>query len=225
VLNQQARLGLRLDVRRVQGELEDAFAGMRRQSSGGAGLAAEYERIELPLMFFVDNIICTSTMNIADDWERLAFKRNENNGDRDFFRKLDVAFDEGNLEQLSVYYTCLGLGFRGEWTVDEGGPEKLRALMLKLEDRLQRLDTFPEHLEQGRLTGDAYKNVRKDMLTTPPVEPITKIVIALVGVIIVLGIMNAYVYKSESDLLVKKLQQAASADAPRPDVPHPDAAR
>ena len=205
ILNQRANLGDHPDPEQVEADVEGLLSQMRGRAAATAGLLEQYERVEMPLIFFVDNLIFDSKLPFARDWPRLAYRRNEMAGDEKFFHMLDDELrgvkdrnaSAGAAERLAVYYTCLGLGFTG-WHAGE--PDVLRRYMKQLEPRLRQW-TDVDAGGRGRLTREAYEHTVTDDFTEPPSRPLTRIVIALVGLIVVLFIGNAYLYKSKTDKL------------------------
>jgi type IV/VI secretion system ImpK/VasF family protein len=204
-INQRATLGDHPDAAQVEADVEGILSSMRAKASQAAGLIEQYERVEMPLIFFIDNIIFESQLSFAKDWPRLAYKRNEMAGDEKFFVLLDEELRERSTapplaERLAVYYTCLGLGFTG-WHLGE--PNVLRRYMKQLEPRVRAMmDT-----ERKRVTPEAYDHTLRDDLTEPPARPLTMIVIALVGLVVVLFAGNAWLYRSKTNQLNTALEQ------------------
>jgi type VI protein secretion system component VasF len=203
LLNQRANLGDHPDPAQVEADVEGLLAQMRGKAAATPGLLEQFERVEMPLIFFVDNVIYESKLSFARQWPRLAYRRNEMAGDEKFFHMLDDELKgvrdrnvaAGATERLAVYYTCLGLGFTG-WHVGE--PDVLRKYMKQLEPRVRQ---YTEVEEKGRLTKEAYDHTLTEDWTEPPARSLTKIVIALIGLIIVLFVGNAYLYHSKTSKL------------------------
>ena len=211
-INQRATLGDHPDPVQVEADVEGIFQSMRAKASGKAGLSEQYEKVEMPLIFFIDNIIFESQLSFARDWPRLAYKRNEMAGDEKFFVLLDEELRERSTtpslaERLAVYYTCLGLGFTG-WHAGE--PDVLRRYMRQLEPRVR---SFIE-AEKKRVTPEAYEHTLRDDLTEPPARPLTKIVIALVGLVVVLFAGNAYLYRARTNQLNTALEKISQTGGP-----------
>jgi|KBSMisStandDraft_5_1062788.scaffolds.fasta_scaffold693778_2 type VI secretion system protein ImpK len=211
-INQRATLGDHPDPVQVEADVEGILTSMRNKASKTAGLIEQYERVELPLIFFIDNIIFESQLSFSKDWPRLAYKRNEMAGDEKFFVLLDEELRERSTtpslaERLAVYYTCLGLGFTG-WHAGE--PDVLRRYMRQLEPRVRAMvDT-----ERKRVTPEAYEHTLRDDLTEPPARPLTKIVIALVGLVIALFVGNAYLYRAQTNQLNTALEKISQTGGP-----------
>src|SRR5690606_4028756 len=94
------------------------FADMAEQAEERERLGAQYRRMEMPLIFFVDSMIAESQLTLAPAWNksRLAYERNELAGDEKFFDLLDETLGGkggGADERLEVYYARPGPGFQG----------------------------------------------------------------------------------------------------------------
>ena len=105
---------------------EDADGGHQPRRLRGRAAGNQVKRLEMPIIFFVDNVICTSRLKFAAQWaqNRLAKERNELAGDERFFDFLEQDLadaSEDAVERLAIYYTCLGLGFTGMY---QGQPEQ-----------------------------------------------------------------------------------------------------
>jgi type VI protein secretion system component VasF len=153
-------------------------------------------------------MIKSSAISNASDWQELAFERKELAGDEKFFDLLEETLgdrsDQAN-ERLSIYYTCMGLGFTGWYT---GQPEYLRKKMMECSTRIRSLiDTD----QSAKICPESYENVNASNLVQPPSASLVGIGIALVGLIIVLFIANAYMYRSSSSELTKALEGIVNA--------------
>ena len=209
-LNRRGREGARFNVKQVERDLEDLFQEVRGEAAKVPAVAAEYEKVEFPLLFFVDDVIVRGSCNIAGDWPRLAFKRKRAKGDVEFFDLyLREALDANATQRLLVLYTCIGLGMTGKYNynVDTNGPDRLQELSAEIEQKLRSAPGFGGGRPQPRITGEAYEYTREDDLIPPPVRPITKIVMLLVLLVIVLGIVNLVSYNSAYTQLLKALGQ------------------
>jgi hypothetical protein len=78
-LNYTSRKGATYDYMIVRREVEDLLAEIRTRATGDATVAGLYdEKLELALIFFVDNVIATSnSLPFARDWgdNRIAYER------------------------------------------------------------------------------------------------------------------------------------------------------
>ena len=206
--NRSARKGGHHDLIQVRQEVKAMLAEMRGKAQSQPGMLGQYEKIDIVLMFFVDFMIKSSPISNAGDWQELAFERKELAGDEKFFDMLEETLadrtDQAN-ERLSIFYTCMGLGFTGWYT---GQPEYLRKKMLECSTRIRNLiDTD----QSARICPESYEHVDTSDLVQPPSASLVGIGIALIGLIIVLFIANAYMYRSSSSELTKALDGIVKA--------------
>jgi type IV/VI secretion system ImpK/VasF family protein len=200
--NRSARKGGHHDLIQVRQEVKAMLAEMRGKAQSQPGMLGQFEKIDIVLMFFVDFMIKSSPISNAGDWQELAFERKELAGDEKFFDMLEETLadrtDQAN-ERLSIYYTCMGLGFTGWYT---GQPEYLRKKMLECSTRIRNLiDTD----QSARICPESYEHVDTSDLVQPPSASLVGIGIALIGLVLVLFIANAYMYRSSSSELTKAL--------------------
>ena len=202
-LNRSSRKGAPVDATRAEAEVETILSEIRSRANSTPGLAEQYERVELPLIFFVDNVVCTGPSPLSDNWQRLAYKKDRVTGDTDFCDELDAVLDEpetpASNERLAVFYTCVGLGFVGDRLSDPALRQKRMAQMAR------RLRSFMELEDRARVTPQAYANTLRDNLVPPPVAPVWKLGVALLGLVVTLAVLNAYLYRQQSGELVKTL--------------------
>jgi type VI protein secretion system component VasF len=207
-LNRSARKGAHPDLGQVRDGVKAVFAEMRAKAAGTPPLIAQYEKIEIVLIFFVDFMIKSSAMPNAGEWQEMAYERKELAGDEKFFDLLDETLadkSEAASERLAVFYTCVGLGFTGWYT---GQPEYLRRKMLECSARIrQHIDAD----QLARICPESYEHVNTANLIEPPGSSLVGIGIALVGLVIVLFVANAYSYKSTSSKLTDSLKSIISS--------------
>jgi type VI secretion system protein ImpK len=192
--------GASLDYAVVRGEVKALFEEMRQKAGQDFRLSSQVQKLELPLLFFVDAIISESSLPFAAQWNqnRLGYERNELAGDEKFFDLLDEDVkdpsDEAS-ERLAVYYTCIGLGFSGIYFRQ---PELLRKLMFTIAPRIKRwLDAD----EAAKICPDAYEAVDTRDLTEPPSRKV--LVISLIFVCLIFACLVSYVWlyhRSASEL-------------------------
>ncbi len=198
-LNRSARKGVRFEPAAVRTDLKSMLAEMRQRASGTPGLADQFDKIELVLIYFADFMIKESRLDFARRWEELAHERNELAGDEAFFDVLDETLadtSERATERLAVFYTCLGLGFSGFYT---GQPEYLRKKMMEISARIR---TMMDKDDGSKICPEAYEHTDTSDLIEPPGRSLFGIGIALVGLILVLIAINVFMYQSASkDLL------------------------
>ena len=201
--NRSARKGGHHDLHQVRQEVKAMLGEMKGKAQSQPGMANQYEKIDIVLMFFVDFMIKSSPISNSGDWQELAFERKELAGDEKFFDLLEETLAERSdaaSERLSIFYTCMGLGFTGWYT---GQPEYLRKKMLECSTRIRGLiDTD----QSSKICPESYENVDSSNLVQPPSASLVGIGIALVGLIIVLFVANAYMYHNSSAELTKALE-------------------
>ena len=210
-LNRSARKGARPDLDQVRDEVKAIFAQMRSTAASAPALVGQYEKIELVLIFFVDFMVKSSALPNAGEWQELAYERKELAGDEKFFDLLDETLadrSDAAGERLAVFYTCIGLGFTGWYT---GQPEYLRRKMMECSARI-RAHVDSDHL--AKICPESYEHVNTANLIEPPGSSLVGIGIALVGLVIVLFVANAYLYHSTSSELIKSLKRIVANTRP-----------
>ena len=166
-LNRMARTPARVAFERVRSDLEELLGQVAEKAGRlDASLQRQAAKMELPIIFFIDNLIATSSLPFAGQWSqnRLARERNELAGDEKFFSSLQDDLDDASedaTERLAVYQVCLGLGFTGEYV---GQPQRIQKLMDQIDQRVRRLlsDNF-----NNRLSPKAYEHTDTRLLTEP----------------------------------------------------------
>jgi hypothetical protein len=186
----------------VRNEIKRIFEVMRAESLNNAELTGQYEKIELPLIFFVDFVIKESKLAFAYDWYELGRERNELAGDEKFFDLLDenlVDSSDAATERLVIFYTCIGLGFTGVYT---GQPESIQRLMSKISARISGMMDADE---KSYICPEAYENVDDRDFIEPPSTKLVGIGIALIGLIIVWSIAYCCLLKWTLDDVTNSL--------------------
>ena len=183
--------GVSLDYAVVRNEIKAILEEIPQRAAKDFRLASQAQKIELPLLFFVDSLISEGTLKFAAQWNqnRLAYERNELAGDEKFFDLLDQDLkdpsDEAS-ERLAVYYVCVGLGFSGIYFRQ---PEYLRKQMFTIAPRIKRwLDAD----ETARICSDAYEGVDTRDLTEPPSRMV--LVIGLIFLCLTCAAAGAYIW-------------------------------
>ena len=184
-LNRLARSGSTLEMDQVRNDIKKVFEAMNTEASNNAALISQYEKIELPLLFFVDFMIKESKLTFAYDWYELGRERNELAGDEKFFDLLDenlVDTSDAATERLVIFYTCIGLGFTGVYT---GQAESIQRLMSKISARISgSIDAD----EKSYICPEAYENVDARDFVEPPSTRLVGIGITLIGLIVIWSI-------------------------------------
>ncbi|HUW18310.1 MAG TPA: DotU family type IV/VI secretion system protein [Sedimentisphaerales bacterium] len=201
-LNRSARMGCTMEMDQVRSDVKRIFEDMRTNASASAELTSQYEKVELPLLFFVDFMIKESRLSFASEWYELGRERNELAGDEKFFDLLDEELldsSEAASRRLVIYYTCLGLGFTGVYT---GQPESIQRLMSRISARISGMMDADE---KCYICPEAYENVDTRDFVEPPSTKLAGIGIALIGLIIVWSIAYFWLFKWTSDEVARSL--------------------
>lgn len=219
-LNRMARKGSSTDYATARSEIVALFEQIEAKARADHGLAEQYRKVELPLIFFVDSLIAESTLPLANEWNRhrLAYERNELAGDEKFFDLLDETLREtreGADERLAVFYTCLGLGFTGWYA---GQPEYLRKKMLELYPRVK---TFVDADETALITPDSYQHTNAANLPLPMSASLVPLLIILGGLFLVVAAVNIYTFRAASSELNEALESIEQRSPERTAVSQP----
>ena len=184
-LNRLARSGSTLEMDQVRNDIKKIFEAMKAEALNNAALTTQHEKIELPLLFFVDFTIKESKLIFAYDWYELGRERNELAGDEKFFDLLDENLEDTSdaaTERLVIFYTCIGLGFTGVYT---GQPESIKRLMSKIS---ARIPSMIDADEKSYICPEAYENIDARDFVEPPSTRLVGIGITLIGLIVVWSI-------------------------------------
>lgn len=192
--------GANLDYATVRSDIKELFEDMQKKGGKDFRLASQIQKIELPMMFFVDSLISESQLHFAGQWNqsRLAYEKNELAGDEKFFDLLDADLkdpSEEAAERLAVFYVCIGLGFNGIYYKQ---PELLRKTMLSIAPRIKR---SIEVDEAAKICPDAYEALDTRDLTEPPNRRV--LVIGLIFLCLAVAMLISYFWlyhSSFSDL-------------------------
>lgn len=190
-LNRSARKGVRAEPSQVRTEVSQILADLRSRAGADRALALQYEKVELPLLFFVDFMVKECGGALGREWRELAHERNELAGDEKFFDLLDEELKEPGdaaAERLAIYYTCIGLGFTGWYT---GQPEYLRKKMMEIAPRIRGM---MDSDQSSKVTPEAYEHVNTADLVVPPGTKLVGVGIAMVGLILVMFAANVTLY-------------------------------
>jgi len=181
-LNRSAQKGCTLEIDKVRSEIKQILEQIKSTAAAKPEAASQYEKVELPLIFFIDFMAKQRKLGFGAEWVELASERQELAGDEKFFDLLDIELADPSkaaTERLAVYYTCLGLGFTGIY-FDE--PEMIRKLMSRISARLAGVT---DGGQKSYLCPQAYENVDTRDFTEPPGRKLAYIAIGLVCLVIV----------------------------------------
>ena len=197
-MNRSARKGAPMEPTMVRSDLKTILSRQRSKAGGDAALAQQYDKVERPLIYFVDFMIEESQLPFASEWKSSRLQNeyySVNDGDEHFFDLLDETLRDTTreaTERLSVFYTCLGLGFTGSYA---GQPEYLRRKMMEMNARLRDI---METEAGARLVPEAYEHTDTSDLIQPPTRSLVSLVIAMVVVLVSLIVTSVYLYLSQS---------------------------
>ena len=227
-LNRSARKSGEHDMDQVRGEVRGILADIMSKASADPGLANQFDydrdgrghdrskgQLYVVLLFFIDFMIRNSSLRWAMEWNNLADDVGEQAGDEKFFELLDETLaqrsDAAN-QRLAVYYTCMGLGFSGWYA---GQPEYLRKKMLECAARLRGVVNADE---ASKICPEAYERTNTSNLIEKPASSLVGIGIALVVLLLMTLVANAYLYERSASELSGALKQvmdgSASATSP-----------
>jgi len=201
-LRRSARMGRSPELGQVRNEIKRIFKEVSTNASASVALADQYEKAELPLIFFVDFMIKESQLDFAGEWVELGRERNELAGDEKFFDLLDADLadpSEAATERLVIYYTCIGLGFAGVYT---GQPDSIKRIMSRISTRIS---SMMDADEKSFICPEAYEHVDTRDFVEPPSAKLAGIGIGLIGLIIVWAIAYVCLFKWTSDEVAKAL--------------------
>jgi hypothetical protein len=191
-----------LEMDQVRNEIKRIFGEIKANASTSADLTVQYEKVELPLIFFIDFMIKESSLSFAHDWYELGREQNELAGDEKFFDLLDVDLAERGdaaTQRLVIFYTCLGLGFTGVYT---GQPDSIKRIMSKISARISGMMDADE---KAFICPEAYENVDTRDFVEPPSAKLVGIGITLIALIVIWAVAYFCLFKWTSDDLGKSL--------------------
>ncbi len=178
-LNRASKTSAQTEYPRVRAEIKDLLQEIQRNATTDVNLLNQVKRLELPIIFFVDYLLCTSRLNFAAQWSqnRLAKERNELAGDERFFDFLEEDLkdtSEAAAERLAIFYVCLSLGFMGMYQTQ---PEQIRRYV---EQIYPRISPWVDRDPRTKISEEAYLHTDTRVLTEPPSNKIILVAIAFV---------------------------------------------
>lgn len=201
-LQRSARMGCTVEMDQVRSDITNIFNEMKANALTSPELPNQYDKVELPLIFFVDFMVKESALNISADWYELGRERNELAGDEKFFDLLDAELldpSDAATQRLVIFYTCIGLGFTGVYT---GQPENIKRLMSKISARVSGMMDADK---RSFICPEAYENVDTRDFVEPPSAKLVGIGITLIALIIIWAIAYLCLFKWTADDLTKSL--------------------
>jgi len=213
-LMRAAKTAAHPDFTRVRSEIKELLEKAARTATSDPSLAAQVSRLELPLIFFADDVIGNSRLQFAAQWAQkpLALERKETKGDERFF----VQFLEEDLvnpeedasERLAIYYVCLALGFHGNY---RSHPEKILWYMEQIFPRIRQwMDNDP----RTKISDDAYRHTDVRVLTEPPSTKIAAVAVAFL--FLTLSVLAVYyaLYADAVKVLADSVEYIVSHKTP-----------
>ena len=202
---------LNMDFQAVRAEVKAVLEDIAQKAATDFRLGAQLKKIEMPLLFFIDSMICESKLPFASQWNqhRLAYEKNELAGDEKFFDIVDETLkdpSEEASERLAVLYLCIGLGFSGIYFRQ---PEYLRKTMLAIAPRIRHLlDTE----QMARICPETYEHTDTRNLVKPPGNRL--VVVAILFLCFTLAVVVSYIfmYRDASDGLKSALKNVLDQD-------------
>ena len=194
-LSRLARMERSVEMSQVRGDLTRLLAEMKTNAPSETELLLQYDKIELPLIFFVDFMVKESKLTFSFDWVEFGREKNELAGDEKFFDLLDETLadsSEAARERLVIFYTCLGLGFSGIYA---GQPESILRLMSQI---TPRISSMMDADETSIICPAAYENVDSRNFIEPPGTKLVGIGIALIGLLVVWSIAYLFLFITTS---------------------------
>jgi type VI secretion system protein ImpK len=200
-----------LDYTVARSEIKALFEDMMSKAAKDIRLSHQAQKIELPLIFFVDSMISEGTLPFAAQWNqnRLAYDRQELAGDEKFFDLLDETLKESGedaAERLAVFYTCIGLGFTGIYFKQ---PEFLRKTMLSIAPRIRHLI---ETDQNARICPETYEKLDTRNLVEPPSSRMVIVGMIFAGFMLAVLISYFLMYHQASKNLNTSIEEVLKQD-------------
>jgi type VI secretion system protein ImpK len=213
------KAGSEMSADTLRAELKKIFEKMKSEAAKDPDLDDQYEKVELPLIFFVDFVVLESHTKLARFWDPLAEERNELAGDQKFFEMLEATLaDESDKasERLVVYHMCLGLGFTGG-NDDAPGTEGGRAYLSFVGAGSGKLDVLKRRTYNRvrkaldikateHLCPQAYEHVDRGVYTDDWGRKLLAMAVTLAGLICLLVIVNFFLFRYTSNSITTVLE-------------------
>jgi len=200
-----------IEYEKLRLEIKELLAELEKKSTTEPGLGAQWKKVELAVVFFVDSMIAESGLSVSSTWHqnRLAYERKELAGDEKFFDLLDETLNDPSpeaTERLQIFYTCLGLGFTGWYA---GQNEYLRGKMVDISHRIKAAMITDE---TSRITPEAYVGVdTRDLLQRPGVT-LGVIAVLFLGLCLTVVTVEIYLFRAAALSLTDSLTAIVSQE-------------
>lgn len=173
-----------MDYMQLRADIVEILENIETEAARDPRLCELYERVKMPLLFFIDSFIVNSGINCADEWDenRLAYEHGMLSGDEDFFdllEEMEADPSEEASECLAIFYTCIGLGFTGFYE------ENTEFLKKKMDQVAPRIRKYIESDPNARISPECYEHTDRSDLVEPPSSKLLGIIIAFAGLFII----------------------------------------
>ena len=222
-LNRMGRKGGRADAATVRAELKGILQDVRAKAEATPGMISPYEGIEAILIYFADSMILSGDLKFAGGWKPISHDpaviglkvEPELGFEERFWDMLEEALrdpTDNATQKLSVYYTCIGLGFTGLYT---GQPEYVKRKMLEIAARLRgNIDAD----FASKICQNAYEHTDERELQMRRGRRLVGLVLVLVAMMVSLLIGYVWAFRESSKTLTSALNtlvKQSSPDAPK----------
>jgi type VI protein secretion system component VasF len=118
-------------------EIETALERAKYRCEADPLLSRDYQRVELPMVFFIDYMVKEGNFPFKNEWRELSRNYNELSGDEKFFNLLADALSNPNSKNtIPVFFNMVRLGFDGVYENDIKSIEKImRQCLAKIPDK------------------------------------------------------------------------------------------
>ena len=175
---------VRARVRRLLQQADEA-------STSNLEIAAEYNKIRLALIFYIDYMIKEGPFQFRDQWEELARQYKELSGDEKFFDLLDESLNDPGAaatERLKVFFLCMATGFDG---CHKAEPELVER---KMKICALRIGTDFKGGASPHLSEDAYKHTVSPLKPSRPFRNWRIFLASSIGLLLIALLLNLYMF-------------------------------
>jgi type VI protein secretion system component VasF len=192
-------------MERFREQIENALEDIKYAAASNPSLSRAYDRIELPLVFFIDYMVKEGSFPFKNEWRELARNYNELSGDEKFFNLLSGVLDSPDAgNTLSVFYTMLGLGFDGVYTNDTKSVERI------MKQCMSRLNGEFDICKEPIVSVDTEKRLTlaKKSLHLPQVRSLRIALLGTIAFVLTAFIINLFVFLNATSPFRKGLSEA-----------------
>jgi type VI protein secretion system component VasF len=191
----------------VMREISSLIADIEKKvKTAGVETSDLYKKMELPLIFFIDYMITTSNLPIAEEWDknRLACNKSIMTGDKKFFDIFEEIYSKNDPqydECLDIFYLFLALGFRGYY---ENSPDKIENIMYRISNRVPKV-----HLRQAShiLCEKNYERTCSDSFVYKVFLPLKMILWPLLVLLLIALGINIFLFHKTSLPLLSEFKE------------------